>query len=165
MHFDSDPGNVSTLLDDIESSWSSNMLKSMTVESRLTTLVATPLDGTSASLSRTLPNSAPYIGGVASGTSSPQVATLVKLQTDKRGKSHRGRVFLPFTAEGAQNDGKLDTTPLANLQTGWSAFVTDVATAGEALVVASYKLESFEPVTQAIVESFFGTQRKRQPRP
>ena len=165
MHFDSDPGNVSTLLDDIEASWTANQLKSMTVESRLTTLVATPLDGTSASLSRTLPNSAPYIGGVASGTSSPQVATLVKLQTDKRGKSHRGRIFLPFTAEGAQNDGKLDTTPLANLQTGWSSFVTDMGTAGEALVVASYRLESFEPVTQAIVESFFGTQRKRQPRP
>lgn len=104
-----------------------------------------------------------FIGGTA-GDYIPQSATLVKLQTGKRGRSKRGRIFLPAVAEGAQSNGVLNGAKVASMQTGWDAFAGNMVVDGFHLVVESYKLASHENVTALLVELETGTQRRRQSR-
>jgi hypothetical protein len=50
------------------------------------------------------------------------------------------------------------------MQTEWDAFVAQLLSDNNPLVVASYKLASSANVTSEVVESETGTQRRRQTR-
>jgi hypothetical protein len=124
----------------------------------------TPLDGTSPTV-EFVASGSQWIGAGGTGDLLPQVAALVKLTTATRGRSYRGRVFLPFTAEGITASGALDNTTVTALQTGWDNLLSTLSSTFTAkLVVASYRLQTAADVTAVLAERETGTQRKRQQR-
>lgn len=121
----------------------------------------TPLDGTTATQSFPTGSPAKWSGGSGAEEYIPQASSLVKLTTATRGRSHRGRIFLPYVGEGNQVNGTLDAGQVATWQASWTEFLEDL---GGALVVASYKLSSVSSVTSVLCENKTATQRRRQSR-
>jgi hypothetical protein len=125
-------------------------------------IAVTPLDGTSATVHRATTGGG--WGGQMSGDWIPNASPVISLQTGLRGRSHRGRVYLPFCAETAISDGRLVSPNSANLVTSWIAFQANLVSAGSQLVVASYKTSSAHAVTGITCLAAVGTQRRRQTR-
>jgi hypothetical protein len=94
----------------------------------------------------------------------PQGCAVVTLQTATRGKSHRGRIFLPWVGEVEQLQGVLLAADVATMQTAWSDLVDDMAAASFPLSVASKLLSSQSLVVSAVVRPFLKTQRRRSRR-
>lgn len=137
-----------------------------TTDSAVVDVAITPLDGTTATADFPTGGVAKW-SGVNGGEFVPQVAIIVKLATPTRGRSHRGRLFLPFTSEGSIARGSFDGAIAASMTTAWNAFALAIdtdATTPMNLVVASYKLASASAVDNIIVERVPGTQRRRQGR-
>jgi hypothetical protein len=128
------------------------------------TIEVTPLDGTSPTLLHNMTSIHKTGGG--GGQPVPQVACLVKLVTGLRGRSHRGRIFLPFASESEMDSGSFDATDAGVMQTAWGNFETALAALPKPieLVVASYKLAEAFSVTAVSVELETATQRRRQTR-
>lgn len=131
---------------------------------RFDSLSITPLDGASATTLFPLSGSASQFAGTASGDPIPQVAGMVKLTTGLRGRSFRGRLFLPFTGEAVVDAGFVASGTVASMQTAWDTWMANVIAAGAELVVASYKLAVATSVESIFVETATGTQRRRQQR-
>jgi hypothetical protein len=132
----------------------------------VTDIAITPLDGVSATQHFTPSDEATFTGG-SSGDFVPAVSVLVKLSTSLRGRSHRGRVFLPFITEGNISNGALSSTPQATMQTGWESFKSNLDSDPDGpfhLVVASYKLATTHVLSSINVEGMTATQRRRQGR-
>lgn len=91
----------------------------------------------------------------------PQGCAVVTLQTATRGKSHRGRLFLPWVAELNQTAGTLDAGSVTAMQTAWAEFLVDMAANSMPLSVASAKLSTQTDVTTALVRPYLKTQRRR----
>jgi hypothetical protein len=130
----------------------------------ITVVNITPLDGVSATQSFTPATPAHWTGGTGGGCF-PAEAAIVKLTTGLRGRSHRGRIFLPFIAEAAQDDGVI--TGMDVVQTAWDTFNTDMLAdivLNAFMVVASYKLGTASPVASFLGEVLAGTQRRRMER-
>jgi len=124
----------------------------------------TPLDGTSATAQYATGLPTKWKGGVVGGDTIPQVACIVKLGTATRGRSFRGRLYLPYVTEGKQANGVMDATTLAAMQTAFNTFFAALTTDGFEWVVASYKESVATAVTGVILESRTATQRRRQVR-
>jgi len=124
----------------------------------------TKLDGSSATYVYLTGGGANYHSATSSGTIIPQACALVKLTTAFRGRRHRGRIYLPFVADGKAPNGLLLATRYNNVTAGWTSFRTTTSAAGADLVVASYTEASFKPVTSLSCEIATATQRRRQPR-
>ena len=131
---------------------------------RIDTLIATPLDGSSTSVLHTTAAGTKWSGQVTSGDIVPQVAGLISTRTAIRGRSARGRIYLPYASETAIVDGSLAAGYQAGAATSWETFRAAMNTAGSPLVVASYKGGTAADVTSLIVRSHLATQRRRQPR-
>ena len=103
------------------------------------------------------------VGWSGSGGTSwiPQVCALIKLSTGAGGRRGRGRVYLPWLAEGLQEGGVLDGTERAAAEAAWITFANDMAAAGVALVVASYTGVAVNQVQAINVEALTATQRRR----
>jgi hypothetical protein len=127
-------------------------------------LSITPLDGLSPTLLHVTDITTNKWGGDATGDPIPQVAALVKLTTSLRGRSYRGRLYLPFVAENKQDSGRLSSSEVASMNTAWAAFIADMLTAGTTLSVASYKHSTRHSALAAVVEIETATQRRRQSR-
>jgi hypothetical protein len=162
MHVFADTGTPTSVAAGLDAAANAGMFAAMSNAIVATEFAITPLDGSSATEFFT-PDPAKWTGQT-SGDYAPQVAALVKLRTGLRGRSKRGRVFLPFTAEGAQSNGTLTGSKVTTMQTEWDAFVAQLLSDNNPLVVASYKLASSANVTSEVVESETGTQRRRQTR-
>jgi hypothetical protein len=121
----------------------------------------TPLDGSSVTYPVDTGSPAKYSGAVSGTDVIPQACYLMKLLTLKRGRSYRGRIFLPFLAETKQSFGTLDTTAVSNTTAAWVAFHTAMTSAGFDFVVASYKLATADNVAAIACESQSATQRRR----
>lgn len=91
---------------------------------------------------------------------------IIKMQTGLRGPANRGRIYLPFTAEPAQLDGKLSAGVAAEVTTAWADWMAamEADSPGVVLGVASYAHETFNPVTNILCENELGTMRRRQQR-
>lgn len=125
-----------------------------------------PLDGTTGTESFTTGSSGQWLGGGV-GDVLPAVAVVVKLSTGLRGRSNRGRVFVPFTSEAGVTAGELNGGTQAIQQTAWESFVSGLESDGttpSSLVVASYKMSFATNVHSVLVETPLGTQRRRQGR-
>jgi hypothetical protein len=127
----------------------------------ITSLDIIKLDGTSSSLS--------FDTGGGSGWHStagsawlPQGSGIIKLATGLRGRSNRGRVYLPFLAESSQSSGFLDPGITTPTTAAWVTFANDMASDNAALGVASYKNATWHQAVNVICESATGTQRRRQ---
>jgi hypothetical protein len=138
----------------------------LSLDAKLQQLDVTPLDGGSATVSHVLPDAAPF-HGVGDGDFLPSSAVLIKLTTAIRGKSYRGRIFLPFPPETSVANGSITVGSAGTLGAAWAAFgaalVTDATTPAH-MVVASYKLATATPVIAWTGEVVLGTQRRRQTR-
>lgn len=94
----------------------------------------------------------------------PAVSCLIKLSTPFRGRSFRGRLYLPFVGESQQNGGLLNQTVVTDCQGAWEDLQVSLLAFGIDLVVASYKLEEATTVTKVTCERPVATQRRRQDR-
>jgi hypothetical protein len=125
----------------------------------------TPLDGVSATKTYT-PVTPSHWQGATGGDVSPQTAGILKFTTANRGRSHRGRMFMPFPAESQTAFGQyVDGTP-TTAANAWNIFAAAMLANSPSfvLVVASYKLESAQVVTGIHGELSTGTQRRRNTR-
>jgi hypothetical protein len=127
-------------------------------------LDVTPLDGSGASYEFSTGSPAKWKGANAAAEFTPQAAAIVKLTTSLRGRSYRGRIFLPWVSEPSAQNGRLISGALTPLQAAWTAFVANIITDGGELVVASYKLSTAQAVANAHCETFLATQRRRMQR-
>lgn len=129
----------------------------------VTSLVVTPLDGSTASYTLTT-SGAKWTGGATTTDPILQVAALVKLQSTFRGRSRRGRLFLPFVGESKSGGGIIDPTTRGTMQTAWNTWLAAMIAAGSQPVIASYLHATQVPVATATVELATGTQRRRNSR-
>jgi hypothetical protein len=128
-------------------------------QTRVETLDLLPLDGGSAVTTKATDLSAKWTGAGTGSDYIPQGCGVATLRTLHRGRSYRGRVFLPHVAEGEQTSGVL--SDVAACQTAWSAFLAAEATASNQIVVASYKLGTALAVDSILIRSLLRTQRRR----
>jgi len=145
----------------------------------VTEQVVTPLDGSSATLHFPVTGTK-WQGNASSSDMEPGPAAIVSLRTNNRGRRFRGRLFLPFQGEIGSANGVISTATTVS-QAAWTAFVLALGTATYPLVIASYGYSLLintrahtisestwtpfaTPVATALVESTFGTQRRRQGR-
>lgn len=126
------------------------------------TLSITPLDGSSATFVMAV-SGTKWTGNAGVSDSMPAVAPIVTLATVLRGRSHRGRIFLPPGAESNFTNG-LFSIALTTSNAAWVTFLAALISATCPLQVASYKLASISQVTSAIIETKAATQRRRQGR-
>lgn len=148
----------------VETSWNTNQHQVTSTGAVMNDITVTPLDGITASASRT-PVGAKF-SGQAGGTSNPAIAGVLSLHTAKRGASNRGRLYVPFVAEGIFASGLIDATNTGLVVTGWDTFRNALAALADPLelVVASYLLEDATPVTSVTMSRVAGTVRRRQSR-
>jgi hypothetical protein len=138
-----------------------NMFLSIASSASAPTVTITPLDGTSATVQFPLTT---WLG-TAAGEFVPAVAAVLSLYTGVRGRSHRGRIFLPFTAENRMANGFFsDPTNPPAMAAAWLEWAQDLLVGGFLLSVASYKLHTSDTVTSIIGRQAFATQRRRQER-
>ena len=165
MHFEA----VGADIDDVWTSLDGHVTGAMWGQAKNTTVIdtvtITDLGASLASVVKTTGGAAKWKGTSGTGTPVPQVAVILKLLTAGRGRSFRGRNFLPWPVEDAITAGTYDSGYRTPQQTAWNNFLTAMGADNVNPVVASYKLASSELVTTYQVEQLLGTQRKRQPRP
>lgn len=161
------PGHPqSDIFELLQDTITTNMWASTGIGAVIQSVDILPLDGVTATQNFVTGGGAQW-GGGGVGQIMPAVATIVKLTTPHRGRSYRGRVYVPFTSEAAAAAGVLDPGTQALQFTDWTLFPQNLgldATTPSELVVASYKLALATDVSAVSVESFFGTQRRRQGR-
>jgi hypothetical protein len=163
MHFRSPgatPEDVATAFDNHKTT---GMWRTVSQTYSVDSLDVTKLDGSSVSFHFDTGSDTDWDG--QGGTQFiPQASAIVKLATALRGRSYRGRIYLPALAEDRTFNGVVDPTDQGITTAAWDTFGTDMIAAGTTLVVASYKHATAADVTNIICESRTGTQRRRQPR-
>jgi hypothetical protein len=155
-----------------QAAWQTNQLQGLQNQAVLGSVSIIPLDGISGSSTFTTTGTGKWIGS-ETGDVLVAIAGMVKIQTGLRGRNRRGRVYLPFIGEAATVSGTLTTTVQAAMSTAWNAFQGAIAASTPIpflFGVASYDRKHsgagamFTPATTTSVESFVGTQRRRQSR-
>ena len=162
MHFRSSALSASEVGALIVASATETMFAPMVSTAGAATASITPLDGISATEEYGL--EVPPFVGTTEGDWVPAASVIVSLYTTKRGRSYRGRIFLPFIGEAAISDGILETPSPPTLNDAWVDFLSAMLAGGAPIVVASYKLAVATNVNATITQSFLGTQRRRQTR-
>ena len=163
MHFRRSSSTAQAVATAFDANVTANMWISLKSSTKVTELHVTPLDGSSATLIMPV-TGAKWAGVGTSGDIIPAAAVVVSFRTALRGKSNRGRIYLPFVAEAALSSGTLVSTDVTAGQTAWTNFIAAMNTATTPPVVASYKNSTWVDVVTAIYESVAGTQRRRQSR-
>jgi hypothetical protein len=155
----SSAGAVAGLLDSSAQALQWDPVQSTAV---VTELRVTPLDGSGATFVLTT-SGAKWTGRTA-GEAVPAEAALISFRTALRGPRHRGRIYLPWVGEASQSNGAIAAASIANMNTGWTAFISALSAGGATLVIASYVAASAQAVSSFLVEAQSGTQRRRQSR-
>lgn len=162
MHFRTNDVPDSALLNEaLQAHITTNMFACVSGFMKIDHVDITPLDGSTATAS--FPAGTAWKGN-AGDKPIPAVAQVIKLTTLKRGRSHRGRVFLPNVDEAVFEGGGLADVQFSLTVPAWSAFRDAMETDGWPLVVASYKLATADAVTVTTPEKIACTQRRRQSR-
>lgn len=164
MHFRSGSGDPATLAAQLDANATNTMWELQPTPAKVTGIVVTPLDGSSVSLPYNPDTPANWTGHGGAGDFVPQVAAIVKLLTAKRGRSYRGRLFLPWVAESQIAQGGINGTSRATATAAWIAFAAAMSADSYDLVVASYLLETADDVVALGVEGYTATQRRRNAR-
>ncbi len=164
MHFLSTTLDANGVATAIDAHVTAGMWYAQNSHAHVYELDVTPLDGSGTTAIFGTGSPAKWTGGSSTFDVNPQVCSVVKLQTAKRGRSYRGRVYLPWVAENRVTNGLLDPTDVAAANTIWATFLSDMITAGARPVVASYLHATAENVTGVLYERPTATQRRRQSR-
>lgn len=161
IHMRASTATPSTLFGALNATVAPGMWNWVSDQLKISRVVITKLDGATSSVEVATDLSAKW-SGQGSGEPIPQVAGLVKITTGIRGRSARGRVFLPFVAENRQNNGTMLTGDVVT--TAWEAFRTGFDTGDDGLGVVSEKLGVFYKAESCAAEARSATQRRRQRR-
>src|SRR5215467_1998334 len=111
-------------------------------------------------------------GGAGSGEFVPNVPALVKFKTGLRGRSRRGRIYLPFQGEANIHNGQITPSSiLTTANTAWVALQNGLQAGTPAFshVVASYHPtlvaggDAIAPITSYAAELLTASMRRRQP--
>lgn len=162
MHFHNE-GTIPELHDSIEASAMAvvgNLFAPCCNSWQLLSADYTPLDGASATNTLGFQNTSDFAGQGGS-QAIIQCAALIKLATNKRGRSFRGRIYLPGVGESAQENGILVTGIDTDTTASWVEFLNLMVADERPLMVASYTLGSAEQVTNVVCEHAVATQRRR----
>lgn len=167
IHVLAPTGDEDEVAEAVASSFNANMWDTVTSSGQIDQLVVTKLDGTPdgfvygrAALEGWQPV-ANALKGTAGGHTIVQVGALVKLATGATGRSGRGRVYLPWIGEAAQNSGFVETVDRDLTTDGWVDFANALVALNQALCVASYKNSAAAQVLNLACEDKVATQRKR----
>lgn len=163
MHFQDGGTDAAALWAILEPNVVANMFNCVSHDAIITTVDILPLDGISATQSFNAPATALWRGETVAEAVFA-TAAVVKLRTGERGRSKRGRIYLPYVAETAQVTGTVGIGALAAMQAAWDTFKANMLADDAPLGVASYKLAVWTPLTTLLVEGALGTQRRRQSR-
>ena len=164
MHFRSpgkNPADVATALD---SHVVANMWCHTSTHSKITEVDITPLGSTGVTFPFPTPVAARWAGTETVFEANAQVAVIVKLLTAERGRSHRGRVYLPWVNESVTTNGIFSAGNVTAMLAAWLAFQTAMVGDGHHLCIASYTLASSADVIATVVEKDTATQRRRNQR-
>lgn len=127
---------------------------------KLTNVKTTKLDGSAASRDHLTDSNVKWTGQL-SGELILQGANVVTVRTGFRGRSRRGRIYLPWVAEDGQSAGTLLSASVSAAQTAWSSFLADMVTAGyPPHVVSPLHGDSVQAVSYT-VRPYLKTQRRR----
>lgn len=163
MHFRKAGSSSAALAAAIPAAMVGHEFEAMPTSWHVANLAITPLDGSSPTTHYSNAAVSPWQGHSA-GDGVPQVAVIVKMTTLFRGRSYRGKVYLPDVAEGVMANGQLNGAVQVTMQTSWSGFLAALTAAGWAMVVASYEHSFANDVQTVNVEQALATQRRRQTR-
>jgi hypothetical protein len=163
------PADVMELLDD----WvTAAMWGDVVSSAQVTDVAITPLDGVTATQHFAPATPAHFTGGIG-GQFIPSTALIVKFTTALRGRNHRGRIYLPFIAEGAVQNGFESAGNLVTMANAWSTFqaalIADPDAPSEQVVASYDRAHGGVGATETTivgysVESAVATQRRRQQR-
>lgn len=106
----------------------------------------------------------PVVGltGGATGPGVPAVSLVASFRTPFRGRSRRGRAFLPWVAEGVQDEGIVEVATADDALAGWTQFQVDLLPALISQAVVSIKLAQIFVIESTIVNRKLDTIRLRQ---
>jgi hypothetical protein len=148
----------------VDAGVTANMWRFQDTHSHVNFMNVTPLDGSSVTFPLATGSPAKWSGVQTNQQPLMQVCTLIKLVTAKRGRSYRGRVYLPWTDEAGVSGNVLDSPTCALVTTAWIAFLASLTGAGAKLVVASYLKATAEDVVAVGTELDTATIRRRSQR-
>jgi hypothetical protein len=131
--------------------------------STLYKIITTKLDGSAASVP-TLTNGNVAWTGQLTGNLILQGANVITVRTGFRGRSRRGRIYLPWVAEDGQDAGTLLAASVTACQTAWNTFSAAMVAAGWAPHVVSQLHGDSVAATRYDVEPYLKTQRRRSRR-
>jgi hypothetical protein len=164
MHFHSAIYDIPSLITALDANVTAAMWQQTNTDSHVAAYTLTPLDGNSASVEHSTGSPAKWAGPQSGGDLLPQVAVVAKHVTASRGRSYRGRTFLPWCQEGVVSFGAYNATARSAQQSAWNAFLAAMSAASKPLQVASYKHATASNVTGTTIEANCATQRLRQQR-
>lgn len=123
-------------------------------------VVYTPLDGSSASTVTTMAGAG---AGLAADAMPPEVSAVVTFRTTVRGRSRRGRVYLPpYTRGVLASGGILDPTVITALIAEFVGFNSALVSSSIVHSVASYLLGLATPIATYTVDNKLDVQRRRK---
>lgn len=161
MHLRKAATTAAAIAATMDANVTTNMWSNVTASALVTSLQVTPLDGTSATYILAT-SGAKWTGPAGAGDFVPAAAAIVSLRSVLRGRSNRGRLYLPFQAELNMSNGVLSSVALA--QTAWNNWLTAMVAAGAQPVIASYLHGTQHDIASINLELILGTQRRRQSR-
>jgi hypothetical protein len=164
IHLNKSSSNPAAVAAALEANVAAAMWQVQSTHSTIKNLVITPLDGSSVAFPIATTGGAKWSGNQSNNTPTAQNCNIVKLLTAKRGRSYRGRIFLPWADEQAVDGNLLHTGNASACTAAWVAFHTAMTAAGFNLVVASYKLATVDNVAALACENYTATQRRRNKR-
>lgn len=162
MHFGSSSLNSTTLGNLIDTNATAHMWDATTGDFAVNKLQITPLDGSTATTERAT-TGAKWAGAGGALDFIPAAAQVISFRSTLRGRSFRGRIYLPGVCESLQSAGTLNFS-LATQQSAWNTFMAAIVAGGAQLVVASYLHATAQAVATATPEAPLATQRRRQGR-
>lgn len=161
MHFKKAGSTAAALAAALNTNATNTMWEHTSTSSKITEIDITPLDAGTVTLQYAVGTPANWTGHGGAGDVIPQSCAVIKLLTGKRGRAYRGRVFLPWLAEGQSDNGKILGSLQTTLNGAWLAFHTAMTAAGWDFVVASYRYQTAEDVVTAAAETWTATQKRR----
>jgi len=164
MHFRKASGTSLDLYTKLDSHVAAGMWGTVSHLASIDTVTVTPLDGGTLSLTNFTGSPTKWAGAGGSGDFIPQACTVVKFVTAKRGRSYRGRLFLPFVPEASQAQGDLVHGDVDAETAAWATFIAAMVSDSWHPVVASYLHSTAEDILGVQAEYRTATQRRRQKR-
>ena len=161
MHFHRAGSNPAQLATDLDAHVTNTMWECCATPWSVTGIVITKLDGGSVSFPYIPGTPAKWTGHGGAVDFAPNVAVIMKLLTAKRGRSYRGRVFLPGIAESQTDKGLVVGSTKTTMDGAWLAFRLAMTAASWDFCVASYRLATQEPIVALATEKFTATQKRR----